>query len=129
MIGSGSLSSLLGFGLVALLIVPPPAVAADKNDEVKEGAILFRDKGCAFCHGVGGIGTKKAPAVNEIWKDKTWTPEKMTKQILDGGQKMPPFRESVTDEEAAQLVSYLRAKSKPEPPAASDEASPASPQQ
>ena len=128
MIRHSFLSSLLVLGLVTILGLPISSQAADNNDQAKQGATLFRDKGCTFCHGVNGEGTKKAPAVNELWKDKTWTPEKITKQILDGGQKMPPYRESVSDEEASQLVEYLRAKEKPAPAAASDEASPVSPQ-
>jgi mono/diheme cytochrome c family protein len=80
------------------------------------GAILFRDKGCAYCHGVGGIGGKKAPVLVDIRKNKLWTPPRITTQILDGGQKMPPFRDSLTDEEVAQLVAYLRAKDRPVPP-------------
>jgi mono/diheme cytochrome c family protein len=65
---------------------------------------------------VGGIGAKKGPALTNLRKDKLWTPEKITSQILNGGQKMPPFSESLTDSEAAQLVAYLRAKHKPSPP-------------
>jgi mono/diheme cytochrome c family protein len=79
------------------------------------GAILFRDKGCTHCHGVGGIGTKKAPSLVDLRKNKLWTPAKITDQILNGGQKMPPFSDSVTDAEAAQLLAYLRAKHRPEP--------------
>jgi mono/diheme cytochrome c family protein len=48
-----------------------------------------------------------------LGKDKQWPPTKITNQIMNGGQKMPAFFESVTDEEAAQLVAYLRAKHKP----------------
>lgn len=82
----------------------------------KAGAILFRDKGCAHCHGVGGIGGKKAPSLVGIRADKKWTPAKMNNQILNGGQKMPAFNESVTDAEAAQLVAYLLARHRPIPP-------------
>jgi mono/diheme cytochrome c family protein len=82
----------------------------------KAGAILFRDKGCAHCHGVGGVGGKKAPALTNLRKDKKWTPARITKQILSGGQKMPAFADSVTDAEAADLVAYLRARHKPIPP-------------
>ena len=92
--------------------------ASQKSDQEKAGAVLFRDKGCTYCHGVGGVGTKKAPALTGLHKDKTWTPEKITNQILNGGQKMPPFRDSVTDEEVTDLIAFLRAKNKPVPPPA-----------
>jgi mono/diheme cytochrome c family protein len=85
------------------------------------GSLLFRDKGCTHCHGVGGIGTKKAPSLVDLRKNKLWTPAQITNQILNGGQKMPPFSDSVTDEEAAQLVAYLRAKHRPVPPPAPPE--------
>ncbi|MGA2219746.1 MAG: cytochrome c, partial [Terracidiphilus sp.] len=48
--------------------------------------------------------------------DKAWPPANITKQILNGGQKMPPFGDSLTDTEIAQLVAYLRAKKRPIPP-------------
>jgi mono/diheme cytochrome c family protein len=82
------------------------------------GAVLFRDKGCRFCHGANLEGTKKAPALAEIRKQKTWTNEKITAQILDGGTKMPPFRESLSDEEIQHLIAFLRSKNRPTPPAA-----------
>lgn len=120
-------NSPLLIGLVALLVNAAPLFAASKGDQEKSGAVLFRDKGCTYCHGAGGIGTKKAPSLIDLPKDKTWTPEKITSQILNGGQKMPPFRESVTDDEVNDLIAYLRAKKKPEPPpAVSQDSAPAS---
>lgn len=117
MIPRSKLFSLpISLSLIAILIVPAPAVAAKKDEDAKAGAFLFRDKGCAYCHGVGAIGTKKAPQLLDLSKDKNWTNEKLTNQILNGGQKMPPFRDSITDEEVSQLISYLRAKNKPVPP-------------
>jgi mono/diheme cytochrome c family protein len=80
--------------------------------------MLFRDKGCAYCHGPGGTGGKKGPDLSGIRTDKLWPPDKITSQILNGGQKMPPFSDSLTDAEIAQLVAYLRAKDRPIPPPA-----------
>lgn len=107
------------------LIASGTAFAASRADE-QAGAILFRDKGCAYCHGTGGVGTKKAPSLVDIGKDKAWPPAKMTDQILNGGEKMPPFRESLSDEEIARLVAYLRAKNRPvAPPSATPPPPPA----
>jgi mono/diheme cytochrome c family protein len=93
-----------------------PAQAASPDSDAQAGAILFRDKGCAYCHGVGGVGTPKGPSLLDIRSNKDWPAEKMTDQILNGGQKMPPFRESLNDEEIGKLVAYLRAKDRPVPP-------------
>jgi len=103
---------------LALLCSPPFARALfhgkDKAAALR-GAALFHDRGCVHCHGVGAVGTKKAPALTALRKDKKWTPERITEQILKGGRKMPSFADSVTDAEAADLVAYLRAKHKPAP--------------
>jgi mono/diheme cytochrome c family protein len=80
------------------------------------GAVLFRDKGCAYCHGTAGVGGKKAPNLSGLRTDKLWPPDKITNQIMNGGQKMPPFSDSLSDAEIAQLVAYLRAKQRPVPP-------------
>ena len=91
--------------------------SSDAKAAAEVGAILFQSKGCAHCHGEGGIGGKKGPSLSDLPKSKQWTAEKITNQILNGGQKMPAFYESLTDPEVAQLVAYLRAKNRPAPPA------------
>jgi mono/diheme cytochrome c family protein len=88
------------------------AAHSTKADE-QAGALLFRQQDCAHCHGPEGIGGKKAPPLTNLRKNKDWPPEKITHQILNGGQKMPPFGDSLTDAQIAQLVAYLRAKHKP----------------
>ncbi len=110
-----------------MVAIPTHLSASSKSDAEKAGAVLFRDKGCTYCHGVGGVGTKKAPALTGLYKDKTWTPEKITNQILNGGQKMPPFSDSVTDKDVTDLIAYLRAKNKPVPPPANPQDSAPSP--
>jgi len=107
--------------LFSLFFATTPAHAlfgAKTKAEQRAGAILFRDKGCAYCHGAGGIGAKKGPSLVDLRRNKLWSPEKMRSQILDGGQKMPPFRDALSDGEAAQLIAYLRAKHRPIPPPA-----------
>jgi len=107
--------------LILVCILPSPAHAlfgSKKKAAEKAGAILFRDKGCAHCHGAAGVGGKKAPALTNIRKNKVWTPAKMSDQILNGGHKMPPFSDSLTDQDVTQIIAYLRAKHKPAPPPA-----------
>jgi mono/diheme cytochrome c family protein len=100
-------------------IFPYPVFASDSKADAMAGAVLFRDKGCAHCHGATGAGTQKAPALANIRKNKYWTPAKITEQIQNGGQKMPPFSDSLTDAETAQIVVFLRAKHRPVPQPAS----------
>jgi mono/diheme cytochrome c family protein len=103
--------------LTTLLVsIAIPARASSNKADEEAGAVLFRDKGCSYCHGAGGVGGKKAPSLMGLRTDKAWPPANITKQILNGGQKMPPFGDSLTDAEIAQLVAYLRAKNRPIPP-------------
>jgi mono/diheme cytochrome c family protein len=104
--------------LVACLGLAPTGARASSRTKLDEkaGAVLFRDKGCAHCHGEGGIGGAKAPSLADLPKDKAWPPEKITNQILNGGQKMPSFRESLEDEEVSELVVYLKARHRPVAP-------------
>jgi mono/diheme cytochrome c family protein len=110
----------LSISLLAFAVsTSTPAHAASKTKAAEEaGAVLFRDKGCAYCHGAGGTGGKKGPDLANLRNDRLWTPANITHQILNGGQKMPPFSDSLTDAEIQQLVAYLRAKQRPIPPTA-----------
>jgi mono/diheme cytochrome c family protein len=108
--------------LVFLAVAAPtarPLMAADGNPDQAAGALLYRDKGCAHCHGAHGEGTAKAPALANIGKNKVWTRQKIRQQILDGGPKMPPFADALSEAEVAQLVALLRSKHWPVPPPAS----------
>jgi mono/diheme cytochrome c family protein len=87
----------------------------DKKAEIA-GAALFRDQGCAHCHGADRAGTKKAPSLINIRNDKKWTVDKMGTQILNGGKKMPPFSDTLSDKEISEIITYLRAKHPPQPP-------------
>ncbi len=99
----------------------PHSTAADEE----AGAVLFRQQDCAHCHGPDGLGTKKGPPLTDLRKNKDWPPERIAHQILNGGQKMPPFGDSLTDPQIAQLVAYLRAKHKPAiPPATQPQQTP-----
>ena len=104
--------------LIAAIASAPAHAQSSSSEKAAEqaGAVLFRDKGCAYCHGAGGSGGKKGPDLGGLRTDKLWTPEKISNQILNGGQKMPPFADSLTEDEVAQLVAYLRARQRPIPP-------------
>jgi mono/diheme cytochrome c family protein len=97
-----------------LFAVSALAVAAEssKNAEAT-GAALFRDKGCAYCHGANTQGTQKGPSLLHI--RKAMNAGQISNQIKNGGQKMPSFEEALSPEEINQLVAYLRAKHRPSP--------------
>jgi ubiquinol-cytochrome c reductase cytochrome b subunit len=92
------------------------AQAADKKADEMARAVLFRDQNCAHCHMMNGAGGVKGPDLTNIDADKDWPAEKITGQITNGGAKMPPFADALTDAQIAQIVAYLRAKHRPVPP-------------
>ncbi len=69
---------------------------------------------------------KKARHSSRSAPTRLGRPPKITDQIMNGGQKMPPFSDSLTDKEIAQMVAYLRARHRPVPPP-SDNPNPAPP--
>lgn len=113
------LFACLAAALVLLALPSARAFYGAKTKAAEQaGAALFQGKGCAHCHGPGGSGGKKGPDLANLRKNKLWTPAKIANQILNGGQKMPAFSDSLTDPEIAQVVAYLRAKRRPAPPPA-----------
>jgi mono/diheme cytochrome c family protein len=117
---TASLSSLPRLAFTAtvalfLLACAPAQFAQAESPKAAEaaGATLFRDKGCAYCHGANLQGTPKGPSLENV--RKTLKPERIADQIKNGGQKMPSFEDSLSGDEIAQLVAYLRAKHRPAP--------------
>lgn len=97
----------------------PVVLASTAKSKEEAGAVLFRDKGCTYCHGATGAGGKRGPDLSGLRTDKLWPAEKIKQQIVNGGSKMPPFGDSLSGEEIGQLVAYLRAKHRPVAPAVS----------
>jgi mono/diheme cytochrome c family protein len=99
----------------AILAAAATSCYASSKTKLAEqaGANLFRDKGCGYCHGAMTEGTHKGPSLQEI--RKSWKAPQITDQILNGGRKMPPFSDSLSNDQVAQLVAWLRAKHRPLP--------------
>ena len=75
---------------VLLITMAFPAFALSPKEQEAAGAILFRDKGCAYCHGKSTEGTHKGPSLVDV--RKRLKPEQIANQIKEGGQKMPPSK-------------------------------------
>jgi len=99
--------------LLAATFAAQSSLALSNKESEQAGANLFRDKGCAYCHGATGQGTQKGPSLANV--RKKLTAPKIAGQIQNGGQKMPSFSESLANDEIAQLVAFLRAKHRPVP--------------
>jgi mono/diheme cytochrome c family protein len=108
------LSRLLPVLAFFLLISGNAAFAAGSKSAEVAGAVLFRDKGCAYCHGIAAQGTTRGPSLATV--RKRLKAAQIVDQIENGGQKMPSFQDSLTKDEIMQLVQFLRAKHRPTAP-------------
>jgi mono/diheme cytochrome c family protein len=104
-----------GCALAALLAYAPVAAAGSRKSEMKaQGAALFADKGCSHCHGAAGFGgSDSGPDLSQVRKELK--PAEIAQQIHDGGKNMPAFGDSLSSDEIAELVQYLRSRRKPPP--------------
>jgi cytochrome c6 len=98
----GAAIVLLAFGFVS-------KAARAAGDDVAEKA--FKSN-CVVCHGADGTGTAtgkalKAPDLHSDAAQKL-TDAEIAKQISDGKNNMPPFKNTLSKEQISALVSYIR---------------------
>jgi mono/diheme cytochrome c family protein len=93
------------------LVAPPGETAA----RIRIGASVFRQY-CMVCHGPDGKGTQMRPVLPPIpdFTNRTWHKERSDAQllvsILDGkGALMPANRGRITQDQAGDLVAFVRA--------------------
>jgi ubiquinol-cytochrome c reductase cytochrome b subunit len=85
------------------------AVGQPTSSEAQRGEAFFTARGCAACHGIGGVGTRTAPALAAF--SKTLTPAALTSLLQHPNNKMqaggmPATNMSPADMSA--LVAYLQ---------------------
>jgi cytochrome c6 len=85
---------------------PAAAVPADAA-----GADVFKSN-CVVCHGADGAGspTGKALMAPDLHSDavQKMTVAEMVTQVSDGKNNMPPFKNSLTKDQIAAVVTYVR---------------------
>jgi mono/diheme cytochrome c family protein len=97
--------------LLSVAVSPPASNSLSKKESEQAGAILFRDKGCAYCHGPAAQGTEKAPSLANV--SKTKKPAEIASQIQNGGKTMPAFKTALSADELSNLIAFLRANHRP----------------
>lgn len=106
---------------VAVFVLAAGAAAQTQQTTTKlaAGQQLFADKGCAHCHGDQAQGTDRGPNLQGV--RKRLSKREIKKQIVDGGQGMPAFGDSLDSAEVKQLIKFLRSlkpvKAPPQAPA------------
>jgi ubiquinol-cytochrome c reductase cytochrome b subunit len=83
----------------------PASVVRDQRPEVAEGARLFHDKGCEFCHAVEGYGGRRGPDLSDV--AARMKPDEITARITNGGPNMPAYVRTLTPAEVRSLMAFL----------------------
>ncbi len=86
--------------------LPLPAQVVGSNEPaVVEGAQLFHDKGCAFCHAIATYGGKRGPDLTDV--AARMSADQMTARITNGGPNMPAYARVLTPDETRAIVTFL----------------------
>jgi ubiquinol-cytochrome c reductase cytochrome b subunit len=85
---------------------PLPATVVRSTDPVvNEGARLFHDKGCEYCHAIEGYGGRRGPDLSDV--RSRMAPDQIAARITNGSPSMPAYARMLKPEEVQTLVKFL----------------------
>jgi cytochrome c oxidase subunit II len=85
-----------------------PSIPMTGDEWISQGESVYVAQ-CETCHGPDGEGLDaQFPALDANSFVLTADPDPVIDLVLNGRAQMPPFRDQLTDEEIAQVVSYIR---------------------
>jgi len=83
----------------------PAAVVRSTDPVVQDGARLFHEKGCEFCHAIDGFGGKRGPDLSDV--RSRMMPDQIGARITNGSPSMPAYARTLTPEQLRALVAFL----------------------
>lgn len=86
----------------------PPSIVNSDVQRVEDGAVLVHEKGCLYCHDIGGQGGHRGPVLTHI--GDRLSREDLVIRINNGGYNMPSFAASMTAEELELIVEFLQTR-------------------
>ena len=107
------LAKILAAALAALLFCAACVTSDDMNSARKSEDITreLYARNCAACHGLTGegkqVGTLQVPALR-TGRAVEDPDARLLTQIHDGGNGMPPFKFTLTDEQIQDLLRFVR---------------------
>lgn len=79
---------------------------ASSREQRERGAAEFASSGCQHCHSISGVGGHRGPDLSGVGRAKSKSA--IRRQILNGSDVMPSFRDVLAPSEISDLVAYLR---------------------
>jgi ubiquinol-cytochrome c reductase cytochrome b subunit len=86
----------------------PAHVVGVTSGPVADGARVFYDKGCEFCHEISGYGGIRGPSLTDA--GDRLTRDQMLTRILSGAQNMPSYTGNLTPEQQEALLAFLESR-------------------
>ncbi len=88
-----------------------PQIIGATSGPVADGAKLFHDKGCEYCHTISGMGGIRGP-------DLTYVGDRMTRaqiltRVYSGAENMPSYVGNIKLDELNALLSFLVSRQHP----------------
>ncbi|MGH9488844.1 MAG: cytochrome b N-terminal domain-containing protein [Terriglobales bacterium] len=93
----------------------PVAVVGTTSGPVAEGAKLFYDKGCEFCHTIDGYGGVRGPNLSNV--GDRLTAAQITTRIYSGATNMPSYNGNMSAQDLSHLLAFLTSRHKLPPSA------------
>jgi ubiquinol-cytochrome c reductase cytochrome b subunit len=81
------------------------SVVRSSDPAVVEGARLFHEKGCEFCHAIEGSGGERGPDLSQV--ATRMSPVQIEARITNGSPNMPAYARTLTPEEVRTLTAFL----------------------
>ena len=87
-------------------IAQPASLGTDPG--VDQGAQIFFNKGCIYCHEVEGNGGQRGPNLSRV--GERLSEDQLIIRINNGGHNMPAFAGRITHDELATMVVFLKSR-------------------
>ncbi len=86
----------------------PESVVGVSSGPIADGAKVFYDKGCEFCHRISGYGGIRGPDLSD--SGDRMTRAEMVTRLYSGAANMPSYSNNLTPQELNTLLDFLQSR-------------------